>query len=132
MDHAPRKFGKFSEKTILAAVERDREAAAAASDGWHQSHGCVIDRYGRIVVLPVTKGQANLYNNDTPDPTRQLADARFIVNARGSVERRCDMIEALLTYIVSLEAPRTFHAECPSCGAPVDVVSGTIDGSCVS
>lgn len=100
------KFGKFSEETIRAAVERDREAAAAASDGWHQSHGCVIDRTGRIVVLPITmsKGQGNLYNNDAPDPTKHLADARFIVNARGSVERRCDMIEALLARVAELEA----------------------------
>lgn len=100
-----RKFGRFTEETIRSAVARDREAANAASDGWHQSHGCVIDRAGRIVVLPISmsKGQGNLYNNDAPDPTKHLADARFIVAARSSVERRCDMIEHLLKYIKERE-----------------------------
>jgi len=99
----PRKFGRFTEETIRSAVVRDREAANAASDGWHQSHGCVVDKTGRIIVLPISKGQGNLYNNDAPDPTKHLADARFIVAARGSVERRSDMIEALLEHIKELE-----------------------------
>lgn len=97
-----RKFGRFSERTILAAIKNDRDAAAAATDGWHHSHGCVIDRDGTI--LSWVGGQKNLYHDKAErDPIKEIANARFIVGARSSVERRCDMIEALLAHIVELE-----------------------------
>ena len=103
MDHAPRKFGKFTEETIRAAVTRDRESAAAATPYWHHSHGCVVDREGTIITW--LEGQKNLYHgNAGRDPMKDLANARFMVGARSSVERRCDMIEALLDYIAKLEA----------------------------
>jgi hypothetical protein len=103
MDRASRKFGKFSEETIRAAVARDRESHAAATPYWHHSHGCVVDREGTIITW--LEGQKNLYHGNTGrDPMKDLANARFMVGAHGSVERRCDMIEALLDHIAKLEA----------------------------
>lgn len=100
MDH---KFGRFSEKAIRDAVAQDRALAVAATEGWHHTHGCVIDKTGTI--LTWVGGQNNLYKSHGParDPKQEFANARFMVAARQGTERRCDMIEALLAHIAALE-----------------------------
>ena len=97
----------YTVEAIRARVEQDRELAAQASDGWHHSHGCVIDREGFMVNVTGQKvGQSNLYSSRASDPTKDLANARFIVNARQSVEARGSMIEQLLDRIAELESSR--------------------------
>jgi hypothetical protein len=95
---------RYTVEAIRARIAVDRELAAQATDGWHHSHGCVIDRNGFMVNATGQKvAQANLYSSAAGDPTKDLANARFIVNARQSVETRCSMIEQLLDQIAELE-----------------------------
>lgn len=97
-----RKIGRFSLRSIKGAIARDREAGAAATPFWHHSHGCVVDREGTIITW--LEGQKNLYHgNAGRDPLKDLANARFMVSARQSVEARCDMMDALLMRINELE-----------------------------
>ena len=97
-----RKFGRFSEVMIRQAVADDRERLATVTSGWRRSHSCVIDAKGDIVAMePYTQG--NLYRSGQADPAKAAANARFIVSARTTLERRCEIIEELLRYISEIE-----------------------------
>jgi|HubBroStandDraft_4_1064222.scaffolds.fasta_scaffold01644_10 hypothetical protein len=100
-------LSKLTEKKIRGQIESDRELRRQATPGsWSVTHGFIYAwENGKasvdIALLDLPRGMRG-------DPTKTLANARFILNATKMLEERDKTIEMLLDHIASLEEGRDF------------------------
>lgn len=105
MSDKPRRV--YSADLIRRLIVIDRELDAQASSGWHHTHSTIIRHKDQKIVANMwvsRRGGAQSYNGWETDPSKELADARFIVHARTALGHRCDIIEQLLSRIEELES----------------------------
>lgn len=96
----PNSSATISSERIRTIVADVREAHAATSKGWRQTHGVVIDNKDHILsfIGPgcTSNGVFGSNRSRGHDPITDNANARFMVRAHSGVPRYMNIIELLL------------------------------------
>jgi hypothetical protein len=97
----------LSSERIRQMVADTREAHAATSKGWRQTHGVVVDDEDRILTFigagAVSNGVFGSSRSRPHDPLTEAANARFMVRAHKYIPNYMNIIELLLNELEKCE-----------------------------